>query len=254
MATPSLFVIIPGFGGPHYKEKVAFLENNLKILRKCAWSRLTIRICVYDPDIFLYVPDCLRSDPSIEWIVEQGIVGQFIHKHAPPQIVETYDYVLIILDDIELEPSVDFERVTKIDKVFHMDVYSPCMTLDSKYQFQYMLHVPHPLCHMKVVSACEAFCYFMPTSSYHKYYMHIDPVNNPWIWGLDMGIHKCLGLRVIILNNMLMKHHYKNECYQMHPDINPCDGYNHVLSKFNVTSTDLADQKAVLYWIFESEL
>ena len=246
----SLFVMVPGFGGPHMPEKVRFLQQNLEIIRKNQWSRLRVRICVYDTNIMPFVPPELTTDPDIEWIFEEGIVGQFIHRHAPPPFVETFDHVLIILDDIELMDSVDFGKLLHIDSMFQLDVYSPCMTLDSKYQFKYMLHMPDHPCVLKITCALEAFCYFMPTKSYHRYWQHIDPVKNPWLWGLDMCLYKCLGIRAAVLNGMQMKHHYKNECYYLRTDTNPCDGYNSVMDKFKVTSEQLADQPAILYMVF----
>lgn len=248
----SLFVIVPGFGGPHYEEKVKFLENNIDIINKTKWKKIEIRVCVYDNNIMKYVSENTKNNKGITWIYEKGIVGQFIHKHANPDYIKNnFDYVLIILDDIELYSSVDFGKIVATDKIMKLDVYTPCMTLDSKYQFKYMLHMPeNPQLYMKITLACEAFCYFMPTNSYIKYWNYIDPINNPWIWGLDMGLYNCLGLRAGVINKMQMKHHYKGECYTLYPDINPYDGFNYVLNKFNVTSDWLANQKAVFYWVF----
>ena len=245
-----LFVIIPGFGGPHYEKKIQILQNNISILQSSDWSQLDIRVCVYDEAIMSYVPMELINHPNITWIHKRGIVGQFIHEFATPELVSLYDYILIILDDIELYPSVDFKKIVATDKILKMDIYSPCMTLDSKFQFKYMLHIPDQPPSIKITPACEAFCYFMRSDVYPSYWKHIDPQRNPWIWGLDMCLLKCLGLRACIFNHMEMKHWYKNECYHMRPDSNPCDGYNSVIEKFGVTSEELADQPAILYWIF----
>lgn len=253
----SLFVLVPGFGGPHEQEKVRILENNLGILRKMQWAKLEIRVCVYDEGIMKAVPHYLRNDPCIRWIMEKGIVGQYIYKYATPEYVkENFDFALIVLDDIELQECVDFNKMIQIHDMFHLDLYSPSMTHDSKYQFKYMLHMPeqgneHMRLLMKITCACEAFCYFIPNASYQKYWKHIEPETNPWIWGLDMCLYKCLHLRPGVINTMQMKHHYKNECYSQHPHINPYDGFLSVLDKYKVTKEELQDQRSVIYSVFE---
>lgn len=251
----SLFVIVPGFGGPHVRHKVEILRSNLAVIEKYPWKTLQVRVCVYDNNAAFDIPSDLRDHPRIHWIFETGIVGQFIHKWASPNEIAThFDYVMILLDDIELSvDNFDFSTIIRWDNMFHLDIYSPSMTPTSKYQFQYMLQKPNQPYHISVTSACEAFCYFMPSASYSKYYQHIDPIRNPWLWGIDMCIHKYLGMRVGLINCMTMHHYYKNECYAQRPDADPTKGYNSVLARFGVTSEELADQKAVMYYIVDAE-
>ena len=95
---------------------------------------------------------------------------------------------------------------------YDIDILSPSMSHDSKYQFQYMLHDKNvTLPFIKLTSALEYFCYFMRPSSYSKYYEHINGDRNPWMWGLDMLLHKHVGVKVGIVNHITMKHWYKNE-------------------------------------------
>jgi hypothetical protein len=249
---PSLFVIVPGFGNPHIQEKIRILESNLQRIRTFPWTQVCIRVCVYDNHAMPNIPTHLRQDPDIEWICTSGIVGQFIHQYAPPNVVATFDYCMILLDDIELQSNVDFAHLMDVHQLFQLDMYAPSMTLDSKYQFEYMLTQPTQPYLMKVVPACEAFCYFIPSQHYARYYQHIDPQQNPWLWGMDMCMYKCLEIRVGILNTMTMKHYYKNECYHLRPDASPCEGYEFVLRKHGVTSEELAEQPAVMYYIVEN--
>lgn len=250
---PSLFVIVPGFGRPHIEEKIRILQNNIERIKTYPWSKLVIKVCIYDQEAPNYIPSELLNNNSIQWISEKGIVAQYIHRHATPDETNAFDYVMFLLDDIELTESVRFNQMINYGRMFNFDIISPVLSLDSKYQFEYMLTKPNSTVDIMVTSACEAFCYFMPSSSYAKYYTHLEPERNPWMWGMDMGIYKCIGMKTGLMNKMIMIHHYKNECYFMHPDINPCDGYNIVLEKYGVSSEELADQKAVLYYILDSE-
>lgn len=248
----SLFIITPGFGGPHIEEKVEIMAKNLSIIQSYPWVRWKWTVCAYDAEVMGILPHILHKHPNIEWVTEPGIVGQYICRHATREHIQDYDYVMMILDDVELQDDVIFEKIISYDRTFRFDIYSPCMTLSSKYQFNYMLVQPENPAVLKVTSACEAFCYIMRRDSFLQWQSFIDPDKNPWLWGLDMCIQKCLGLKCAILNQMRMHHHYKGECYALRPDCNPCDGYNSVIERFGVTSEELADQRAVLYWIFES--
>lgn len=242
----SLFVIVPGFGRPHLTEKLQILQSNLAIIRKYPWTKISVTVCCYDNAVVPF------DDPDITWVYEAGIVGQFITRHAADAAIQSYDYVLVILDDVELQTDFNFHKLLELDTLFHMDIYSPTMTLDCKYQFEYMLTKKEIPAIAKITTACEAFCYFMRKDAFQRWRNEIDPERNPWLWGMDMCLFKCLGIRIMMLNHMTINHHYKGECYAYRPDANPCDGYNSVLQKHNVTSEDLADQPAVLYWIFDT--
>ena len=252
MQQQSLFVIVPGFGAPHTDEKVRILENNLRIIKHVQWTSLKIRVCCYDPSIFSVIPAHLRDHPDIEWIYKKGIVGQFIHSLATPSDVATFEYVMILLDDVELKDSVNFCKMIEYQDRFGFDIISPSMTLNSKYQYNYMLHEPQNMFHIKVTSACEAFCYFMSRVSYEKYYLLIEPNDNPWLWGVDLTLYKYHKMKIGILNKMQMHHHYKNECYAMRTDVLPTDGYNSVLRKYNASAEAFVNMKAVHYFIFDT--
>lgn len=244
----SLFVIVPGFGNPHAEHKFHILRNNLAKIRQYQWRRLVLRICVYD--LSLTIPEDLARDPQIEWVFEKGIVGQFIKKYAKPDDVAAFSHVLMILDDVELKDDVSFATILRWEDFFRFDIMSPSMTCDSKYQFDYMLTSTQLSYDIAVTVACEAFCYFMRVDAYsQRYYPHVDGVDNPWMWGLDMCLWMKFGIKIGIMNKMTMKHHYKNECYSLRPDQNPTDGYIKTLAKYGLDTDMLASQMAKLYVI-----
>jgi hypothetical protein len=253
MSDPSLFVLVPGFGAPHTEEKHRILRNNIDRLQHSkAFSKIHFRICCYDPSSLSKIDPYLWNHPHVEWIAKKGIVGQYIHQYAKPQDVEEYDYVMIILDDVELMADVDMAKMMWYQKELQLDILSPCMTTTSKYQYKYMLHDPTLFCQVKVVAACEAFCYFMQKSSYLKYYDIIEPADNPWLWGVDLVLHKYHNLHVAIMNHMQMHHHYKGECYGLRRDTLPTEGYNSVLRKYNAQPHEFENMQAVLFFVLDS--
>lgn len=247
----SLHVFISGFGSPHLEEKMRILKNNMHVINQFQWSHVYYTICCYDDTPL----EDYEGFANVKIIREKGIVGQYIQRHLVPNTQGTaFDYLLCILDDVELQPDIDWEKMIHYTNYFDIDILSPSMTQDSKYQFSYMLHesqFPQPA--VKITAALEYFCYFMRSSSYSKYYPHVNGDRNPWMWGLDMLLTKCIGLRLGVINHMTMKHWYKNESYMVRLDSNPCDGYNYVLEKYNETTDSLANQPSVFYVIFDLE-
>lgn len=133
-----------------------------------------------------------------------------------------------------------------------LDIISPSMTTDSKYQYKYMLHDPTQPFQIKIVAACEAFCYFMPTHAYVHYHSIIEPKENPWLWGVDLVLYKYHNLHIGVLNTMQMRHHYKGECYALRQDVLPTEGYNSVLRKYKAESHEFENMSAVLFFVFDT--
>jgi hypothetical protein len=247
MATETLHVFISGFGAPHLEHKLHILRRNMAIIERHPWSRVQYTICVYDDSHLGEI----ETMPHVRVIRDPLIVGQFLQKYLVPGTEATdFTYLLCILDDVELQDNADFGWMIHYLEMFDIDLLSPSMTLDSKYQFFYMLHTPSNTTHsLRVTSALEYFCYFMRPSSYQKYYHHINGERNPWMWGLDMVLYRHLNLKLGVMNHMTMKHWYKNENYYYRPDANPGDGYDYVLDRYNETKERLENQPSILYMI-----
>jgi len=248
----SLFLIIPGFGGPNVEHKISILENNLQIL-KTSKLEFHIRICVYDRYYFTIIPDYLLNNTRITWIYNKGVVGEHILKHAKPilDIPKDATYIMILLDDVELQDNVKISKMLEYIEEFNLDILSPSLTHDSKFQFQYMLHIPDHYNEIFITSACEMFCYIMPYASYsNKYFPHIEK-DNPWMWGMDMMLYKYFNIKVGITNNMLMKHHYKGISYESSTLPDPFVGQSYLFKKYTTSMEELSKQKAVRYIIHE---
>ena len=246
----SLYVLISGFGTPHWEHKVDILKKNLeKIHDPTVWKKVHVCVCQYsDPQLYP-LPKEWTDLYSIEVIYERGIVGEFIHRYASPSRLAGYDYVLCLLDDIELL-QINWDHLIRYVKDLDFDLLSPSLSTDSKYQYRYMLHEPYNLSTIKVTACCEYFCLFANTRNFKKYYDHVDP-QNPWMWGLDLILKKHLGLKVGVVNTMVMKHWYKNESYQDRPDVPPMKGYDEIVEKYGETKEALAEQPAILYYIVD---
>jgi len=250
----SLFVLITGFGEPYYSHKLEILRNNLERIHEHPWAAVKVVLCQYtSPTAGQYTfPDALIHKYGIQVIYEPGIVGQFMKRWARPDMIESYDYILTLLDDIELLPGIDWTKMISYYHDFEMDLVSPALSLDSKFQYHYMLHDPNqPYVCLKITNCCEYFCLFADCKRFKKYYDHLDD-KNPWMWGLDLVLRKHCGIRVGILNQMIMKHWYKNASYALRPDADPVKGFAYMMEKYADTAEALAHQKPVVYYIVDA--
>ena len=246
-----LLIIIPGFGGPNIEHKISILQSNLNII-KGSWisNKIYIRIFVYDSTIIQLLSKELVDNDIITWIIHKGIVGEFLIQYTKNIQYNDDTYLLILLDDVELNESVNINKMFKYYNDLSLDIISPALTHNSKYQFNYMLQVPNNDNALYITTACEFFCYFMKYSIYiENYYPYID-INNPWLWGMDMMLYNYFKLNVAIINGMTMTHHYKNISYDKSlPD--PFVGQQYLFNKYNTNMENLSKQKAIRYIIYD---
>lgn len=235
---PSITVIIPAIGQPFWSHKLEILESNLRHVQQGKWSKVCLRLVQYistkkmDPELLGLVSRFGFDDVKI--IHDQGIVGNFIQRHFHPSKIAT-DFVLLLLDDVQLQENVDLDKMVHYSKEYHIDILSPAMTRDSKYQYEYMLEVQGDGDGnvIRIEPVCEFFCYLMPSRAYSIYYGFLDE-NNPWMWGMDLIIHKHMHLRCGIVNHMTMRHYYKGESYIV-SRVNPHDQFKAYIRRFGET-------------------
>jgi len=250
MSHERLFVLIPGFGEPHLSDKVRILNSNLQKLSCFPGRSVDVCVCVYDNSDFtasLVVP----SNIHMQFTHEPGIVGAFIKRYANPEQLFKYHYIMLLLDDIELQDNWDWHVILRMKKQFQLNILSPSLTLDSIYEYKYMLTAASNPATLKITSAAEMFCYLMDIQSYAAYYKYLDDAN-PWLWGIDLILHKHAGFNIGILNNITMRHYYKSTCYDKFPNIQPYSRFLEYLAKFNETPQTLADMPSTFYYITES--
>lgn len=211
----NILIFISGFGNPHWQHKIDILKKNLTLLNttKPQYSIIDVIICQYELDKQLPYKEISHIiNGSCEIIVEKGFVGDFFRKATTPERVSKYEYILSILDDVELNENCNLAKMIEIKNIWNIDLISPSIQFGSKAQFKYMYEVPDPSVFLRITNACEYFCYLMDLNSFIKYQSNIREYN-PYMWGLDGIIVKHIGLRVGMLNTMTMNHHYKNESY-----------------------------------------
>lgn len=244
----SLYVLITGFGTPHYEHKINILRNNLEKIHQYPWKQVEITIYQYSDPSQYVIPQELFERYNLKIIYQPGIVGEFMKLGANPEHIHKYDYILTLLDDVELV-NPEWNKLMEYIEEFQFDLLSPCLTRDSKYQYEYMRYDEKLPIGLKVTPCCEYFCFFADTQRFHRYWLALED-KNPWMWGLDLILRKHLNLRVAIVTWFQMKHWYKNESYR--PDLaNPVEGFKFMMDKYQDTADALANQCPIMYYIVD---
>ncbi len=241
----SLLIFIPGFGIPKYDFKIRLLLNNLNKINGYNWTKIDMIICKYDNSDTEYLKSCIENKVNnLKIIEEKGYFGEFMIRHLKPNLVLNYDYVLIMLDDIELK-DFNMNEVLEYQQKYKLDIISPGLTLDSIGGTPQMF-INNMEYKLRVGPVCELFFYFMPCRSYDVYYDHLDE-RNPWLWGLDILLNKILSFNCGILNKITMRHHLKNTNNQSGDGEK---GYWITLNKYGYkTDKELLEQKLVFYYV-----
>lgn len=238
-------VIIPGYGKPKEDEKLAIFKTNMELLHKTCPRNfsLDVHLHIYD--------DTLAPEGEFPLTIHRapGIVGEFIEKHTK-SIDHDVHFVLILLDDVELQPSFNLDQAIQIQETYKIDILSPTLTDNSATFYPYMRstygpmysHLPSdnteypcivPL--LRITYACELFCYLMPVASFLAWSAHID-LANPWLWGMDLLLSHAFNLRVGMIPFMTATHYFQKSSY----DIDPFVCFHTYLSKYGETQLSLS--------------
>jgi hypothetical protein len=219
----SVLVLIPGFGEPYWGHKLEILSHNYHCLTahpSAADIHIDFKILQYSPqrsfpmDFFERHTPAHQRVSNFSLVVSTGIIGSNIYQHAPPSIAADYDYVMILLDDIEFQSPIQWGDLCMIldTPALEVDILSPCLKDPSMSPWTYMAHQPQLAKRYSRAfikrNRCELFVYLMKASTYSTYYHHIDP-ENPYMWGMDLILKHSFDLQPAIVNHWVMYHHYK---------------------------------------------
>ena len=244
-----ILVFISGFGNPHKNHKLEILEHNLKILHQTKPSEAIIDVWIAQYDDSFLITDEYVSYISGKLTIyhREGFVGHFIRTIATPEKVKGYDYILCLMDDVELDPTVHLAEMIKIKETWNLNLVSPSMSRAGKAQFNYMFVVEEPNLYLRMTNACEYFCYLMDYDSYCHYhsYFHED---NPYMWGMDGILIKHMKLRAALVNTMTMTHYYKNENYTNFDKTYQC--FVEYIGRYGETPESLANTPAIGYLVY----
>jgi hypothetical protein len=210
-------IIIPAIGDSHFVEKVGILDRNLTNIKQYPESadiELSIRIFLYTPNI-LYLNmllEVVTQHIPIEKIIiheEPGYLGEFIYRYIQPSLLIDYDYLLFLLDDVELSENFYLDRWIQCYHQHRLDILSP--TILRHCQSHQVMKQPEWADHRRgseisIVNMCEFFSYFMTPAIYYRYYNMYNE-NTKTMWGIDLAMYHA-GFRMGLHNKVTLNHYF----------------------------------------------
>lgn len=207
----NVLVVLTGIGEPHYNDKLLFLENNLKLINDTKGKyNINLQVSLYSQELEFPEEQISKYVNSFALVKEKNYIGGFLYKHVPPN--DTYDYIMLILDDITLSDNFSFSDIMKKYKKSKVNILSPVLSEDSITGHNYMKQRNDKK--DRIVKRCEYMLYIMKMKSYRKYYKIISsyPEYTQYMWGVDLLLSK-YNLTTMLEGNFVVKHHYSHgEC------------------------------------------
>ena len=204
-----LLIIVPGFGGNknEIELKRKLIWENLKLIRKTYKGEIDVEVFCYS-DVSLGVKiDCV----NIKETLEKGVIGQFIYKYIKHEIVNNYNNVIVMLDDIQLDNNTNLSELIHIQKKYNVDIISPSLTCDSQYTYRFMLKDSHNM--IRDVNFIELFFNLFTKNSFIKWLNLLDG-NTSWLWGIDKSLY-FNNFKMFIIDTIPIKHYLKGNSYNI---------------------------------------
>jgi hypothetical protein len=171
---------LAALGNPDFEVKVDILKNNLNYIFKDINTNFDILINCYD-DIDITSVINKIDYPFLDNIYINYKTGKLIelwnnnpyHIHLP-----NYDYILFILDDVEIE-SLNVNELIKIKKQYNIEFISPRVEYPT---WEYMnLYSGNKLA---ITNRVEIYCFLFNYENFMKF-LSINDIENPNTWGVD---------------------------------------------------------------------
>lgn len=205
-----ILVAVCGVGDPNFDEKILACTNNIETIIKTAPSKYKNKI-----DFVFYAYDDqltneLNCYNNCKIVRESGFVGEFIYRHLQQHKVKNYDRIIVMLDDIELQPDFNLNTVLKIQDTYKFDIVSPTLTSNSKASHEFMktrgIKTKDTILHVGFV---EFFMYVMkPASKAYRQWLSCFNEHTRTMWGIDLLLHQELELKLGLIDNMTIRHMY----------------------------------------------
>lgn len=185
-----ILVIIPGVSD---LTVIPNIKNNISLLRS---SNLDIDIHVYDyKDLDIH--NILNVDKVVTGNL--NLYSVFIYYN---DYVDNYNYILILLDDVELK-NFNLEKLIYYHYKYKLDISSPSITIDSVWSHLNMKTKNNNT--IDILHSLELFCYLLEPKIYHLW-VSIMCKENGYGWYIDTNLYKLLQIKLGLFHNFTAKH------------------------------------------------
>ena len=247
-----LLYYLAAIGPHHYDKKIEIFFKNIEhIFHEMSdeISSIDVMINMYeDNQSFI---DSLHSFERIDKIYihkKKGVLAELWKTNPHHNVVENYDMVFFILDDIEVE-DLHMKSMLEIKEKHKLDIISPRVRkathrwlMDSFQKDEYLL----------LVNMVEIYMMLITPDVFYRF-MEVHDVENKWIWGVDMLLGH-FGFQCGIYKDACVLHYFPNrgnnrEAYNgmmLYIKKHGYDNTKHIIQKYPRIKSRLKLDKIIL--------
>jgi len=203
MKKHNLLVVVPGYGDTgcgNIENKKQILDKNLDYFLN--ENNGLVMIKQFNRPDFLYHNNRYR----IELFYRNLSLSEFLYEYVTPELAKHYDYVIVILDDVEIKDNLKIDHVIEVYEKSQVDILSPSVE-GASWIFMSQKKDLRPREVRLVNGGMELFCYLMRPQSYEVYYKKVLVPWNDFMWGCDLVLEYA-DLKTGIYDFWTSKHYY----------------------------------------------
>lgn len=193
-----LLYYIPSFGEPNLKLKVSILEHNIEYIYN--QNKEPIDICI---NLYTSSPETIRNLECNKYInkvfiyEKKGVLTELFLTNPNNSIVQEYDYILFIFDDIKII-NIDIMKMIEIKKKYNFELLSPKI-LKATHRFMNLHN-----CGVSVNNCLELYFLLLEPKNFYKL-ISLNTIENKWMWGVDF-LFGYNNIKVGIYFNSIVEH------------------------------------------------
>ena len=171
---------LAAIGNPDFETKVTILKNNLDCIFKDINNNFDILINCYDNvNITSVINKCSISFLNNIYInYKPGKLVELWNNNPYHVYLTNYDYILFILDDIEIE-NINIRELIKIKTQYNIEFISPRVE-NSTWEYMNLYSGSK----LGITNRIEIYCFLFNYDDFIKF-LSINDIENANIWGVD---------------------------------------------------------------------
>jgi hypothetical protein len=184
------------------KKKEIFFDNIVKIATKIN-QKIDVIINMYDndDDFINKVKSCIFID-KYYFHYKKGVLVELWKSNPYHQIINSYDYVLFILDDVLLE-NFDINKLIKIKEKYNFDIISPFV---KNATHKWLMNRYSTKFNLLFTNAVEFYCYLLTPQIFLRL-IDIHELDNRWGWTIDF-LYGFFKIKCGIYGDCLVNHYF----------------------------------------------
>jgi hypothetical protein len=177
-----LLYYIACIGNPDLDIKTEILISNLKYIYADIQCKFDVFINCYETDEGTYnnlqgIVNGLGFIGNCYVYVKKGILTELFLTNPHNKLVDNYDYIMFIMDDVKIFDMKLHEMIT-IKERMNITVFSPKI-INSTYAYMYIHN------DVTINNFLEIYLLLLTPSDFNRF-IGLYTIDNKWMWGIDL--------------------------------------------------------------------